>query len=124
MEYYLIDEDGSFLLMDKEGTLSILAVKDEESMLSTYEIAKDAKHRPSDQISEKLKNKELLLYLHSREDLQLDPENWQKKQLLHPANVLAGNEETYYWAYTKDLGAYPVKSEKIISFHEYLKQLD
>ena len=124
VEYYLIDEDGSFLLADKEGKLSILVVKGEESVLSAYEIAKEAKHRPSNQILEKLKNKELVLHLHSRENLRLEPENWEKKQLLHPANILAGSKENYYWAHIKDLKSYSVKSEKIISFQQYLKQLD
>ncbi len=93
-EYYLMNENGSFLLIDEAGVNSYFAVLSEAAVQDFYDYAQ-YENAPKE-ILDALKNRTHLLYFHTDEDLQLPPQQWQNK--LYRAKRLDGNE-TYYYCY-------------------------
>jgi CheY-like chemotaxis protein len=92
VEFYLMDSEGSFMLLDINGTPKWLTVK------STYEIqafAELAKIGRADQnLVKKLMDCSYIPYFHTNEELQTPPEQWHN--FLHPAKKLKDIEDYYY----------------------------
>lgn len=118
VEYYVMGNDGSFLLLDVEARPYWLAVKSEHEMENFYEHAK-FERAPASIITD-LKNKTKLLYFHTEKDLQALPSKWD--QYLHSAKKLEG-QEMYYYALIDDPTAYEIQSDKILSYREYQEKL-
>jgi CheY-like chemotaxis protein len=116
-EYYLMDATGSYLFLDFEGKPTWLAVKDENWMESDAFTAEMSDTEISPEILEPLRKREKLLYLHSDDDFDKQPQDWLP--YLHPAQKLIGRS-IYYYAYINDPKVYDIHSDRILSYKEYL----
>lgn len=116
-EYYLLDVQGSFLLLDTNGKPYILAVANEEMMETYYQLATD--DSAPDQVIEPLKSKRMLPYFHSPSDFSIRPAEWER--YLHPLENVQG-KETYYCAYIKDVDQYQLNVDKICSYKNFLEK--
>lgn len=117
VEYYLVDANGSFLLLDGQGRASWLAVKTEAEMQGWTETARYAEAPLS--IVQPMASREKVLFLLSDEDFDKHPSQWLPN--LHPAKSLQGRE-LYYYALIKDSATYHLN--KIVSYQAYLDSLD
>ena len=119
VEFYLVDNSGSFLLLDEDANVSFLIVKDGETLSSYHDLA------------EKMEIDAVLLeQLHQGEKI---PGFWQANaggalskegfNGLVPAKRFV-SDKTYYYAYLKGNVLFDVHQQKILSFHRYLEELD
>jgi hypothetical protein len=117
VEYYLLDEYGSFLFLDAQAKPSWLIVKSAQDMQEFYEFAtyQDAPL----EILEIFKNKNMVPYFHSDEDLKTSFDHC--RPFLHPALALNG-KQTYYYSYVTDPNAYQLALDKIVSYEQYMSQ--
>lgn len=115
VEYYLVDSNGSYLLVDEKANPYWLALLDEEEFAEFYTTANREKAPPS--VTNALKNKQKLPFFYSDDDLQTLPADWD--EFLHPASLLTG-KVNYYYALIKGPGIYDWPSASIISYQRYL----
>jgi CheY-like chemotaxis protein len=115
VEYYLLDELGSFLLVDIQGNHKWLIIRDENEMQLHYELANEYKVEDSvpEEILEKLGNRSHLLFLGIQ---NLPPSQWLNH--LYPAQHFSG-EKKYYYSIVKNDSPMP---SLIRSFSDYLAQ--
>lgn len=116
IEYYALDESGSYLFIDKEGLPSFLIVKSKEEMEFLYEIAKGEKNVSKD-ILEGLKKKKKLAYFPTEKDSVAPVNTWS----LHDAQYLQSDTQSYYYALIKNTQAFKLKS-KIYNYHKFLEE--
>ena len=115
VEYYLVDNQGSFLLVNAQGRISWLAMASEELMNTYAGLAQD--DRASDSIVAGLKSKQMMPFFYSEKDFNARPAEWHK--YLHPANQLQG-QATYYYTYISNSDIYEVDANKIVSYQQFL----
>ncbi len=118
VEYYLMDDHGSFLLLDAKGKPSWLAVADNELMESYAELAKHDK--APEALTAALHSKKMMPYFHTEDDFSVRPAEWQ--EYLHPAQTLQG-KQLYYYSYITDPNAYDLESDRVFSFQQYLEKI-
>jgi CheY-like chemotaxis protein len=98
IEYYLIDKQGSLLLVDKKNNSSYLVIQSEKnfnSWISFYVSENKIPHN----ILDSIKLKRWLPFLGIGKDLwQSHDIDWEKH--LYPANILEGRER-YFWFIVK-----------------------
>lgn len=118
VEYYLLDEQGSFLMLDMDAKPHWLIVKDEKEMqsLSSYAEISEA---PSN-ILNSLSTKKKIPFFLTDEDLKTSPKNWGK--YMWDATLLKGNEARYY-AFVADNEVYQLKQDQILSYEKFLEGL-
>lgn len=121
-EYYLLDEFGSYLLMDFEGKPTWLAVKTEEEAESNYEIAKDFSETASvsPDLLETLRNRDKIIFLPP--DINQNtilPSQWPKHA--YPAKKIKG-KKTYYYALIEDVCFSKQPDKRIVSYRKYLEE--
>lgn len=119
VEYYLVDNQGSFLLVDAQGRISWLAMASEELMQTYANLAEDDKAPAS--IVAGLKSKKMMPFFFSDKDFDVRPAEWHK--YLHPANKLQG-KETYYYTYIINSNLYEIAADKIVSYQQFLLNND
>lgn len=91
IEYYVADENGSYLLADDSGSLKLLIVSQEEDINFLYDFALDS-NAPKDMLNA-LKEKRKIVFLQSEDDLR-SVNDWE----LHDAQQIEGDDATYYYA--------------------------
>lgn len=119
VEFYLVDNAGSFLLLDEDANVSFLIVKDAETLSSYRDLAEKSEIDAA-----------LLEPLYQGDKI---PGFWQANAHsalsregltgLVPAKRFVSNK-TYYYAYLKGNVLFDVCQQKISSFHHYLEELD
>lgn len=114
VEYYLLDNQGSFLLLDAKGKASWLAVANEELMLTYANLAKDDTAPIA--IINGLKNKQMIPYFYTDKDFAVRPAEWQR--YLHPAHKLPGEE--IYYTYIAHSEVYEIDYTKVVSYQQFL----
>ena len=115
IEYYLMDDLGSFLMLDAKGNPYWLAVANDEMMETYYDFAKGDKAEET--MVQRLKNKEIIPYFYTEDDFDVRPREWQP--YLHKASVLDGKER-YYYAFIENSSVYTFPSRKILSYEQFL----
>ena len=115
IEYYLIEDSGSFMMLDKDGKITRLIVKTAEDMETLYDIARDDK-KVSKSVLKKLENRERLVYFPDKESELTPAKDWQ----LHQATQINGQKD-YYYALIEGVKDYPLEIPNIYSYSEYLK---
>ncbi len=115
VEHYLLDEHGSFLMLDMQGKPSWLIVKNDIDMENIYQFA--IYQEAPEKILNGLKNRTLVPYFHTDEELKAPLDQCQ--HCFHPAVELKG-KQMYYYAYITHPDAYKLNRDKIVSFEKYL----
>ncbi|HVV67753.1 MAG TPA: hypothetical protein VHE99_01765 [Gammaproteobacteria bacterium] len=115
IEYYLLDESYSFLLLDEHGHEAWLILRSSLDMRSYYEMAQDEEPAVSKSILRSLKNQsKLVFFKQGAEDIPPVSE-W----LLAEAKPLAGTDTYYGILHGKQGYMHP---EKILNYSEFLKK--
>lgn len=119
VEYYLIDNSGSFLLLDDDANVSFLIVKNKDDLRLHYDLALD--NGASTELLEQLAMGEKIPGFW--EGMCSSPQwsDWSK--CLVPANRFISNE-IYYYAYLPGNIMFDMRQQKILSYHRYLEELD
>ncbi|MBS0357927.1 MAG: response regulator [Proteobacteria bacterium] len=116
-EFYLTENSGSFLLLDKDANLSCLIVKNRQDLNLHYEMALDNKAPES--VLDDLKSGRKIPYFSDNEGQKTSEwSDWST--FLRPAQVVQGLEN-YYYTIVKDPIVFNIQKEKITSYSEYLK---
>jgi hypothetical protein len=118
VEYYLLDEQGSYLLLDKNKKMKWLIVKKESELQSLINFA--AFEEAPEPILNALQSREKLPYFHTEIELAEPPSAWEK--YLYPAAKLHG-KELYYYSFIEDLIPLDMEMEKILSYSKFLDNL-
>ena len=118
VEYYLVDELGSFLLLDTMGNHSFLVVKSDSVVNAYSDIAQDNDDPMN--IVNALKNREKIPFFFTSEDEERSVENWDV--CLHPAEKLKGKTSDYYYALIEENRSIDINSNKIVSFQTFLSK--
>jgi hypothetical protein len=92
IEYYLIDNHGSFMMLDKNSKATFLVIKDEAEMQNLTEFA-EYEHAPQDVI-DALKSREKMPFFFEEEDFDMPPKEWGG--LMNKAALLNGLKQYYY----------------------------
>ena len=117
VEYYLTENTGSFLLLDADGQISCLVVKNQADLQHYSELAMD--NNADDHMVEQLKTGAMIPYFwqsgHNRFESQWS--DWSS--YLYPASQITC-DETYYYALIKNTDAFNIQDSQIVSYHDYL----
>lgn len=119
VEYYLIENTGSFLLIDAEGNLSCLIVKSRQDLCLHYELAVD-NDAPKTVLEQLEKGQSVPYCWPDNEFCHFDEASWLAR--LYPAQKLQGRD-LYYYALVPVPYSEEIEFSKIQPFKAYLKQL-
>ncbi|MBN1684100.1 MAG: hypothetical protein JW855_01495 [Gammaproteobacteria bacterium] len=117
VEYYLIDQSGSFLMLDAKGKPYWLIVKSDRILKGFIHIAEDNEAPTS--VQNVLKNKEKIPFFFTEKDLEVPVEAWGQGYL-HPAKTIQGAKQLFHYAFIKGASVYDIQPDKIISYDYYL----
>jgi len=117
VEYYLLDESGSFVMLDATAKNQIwLIVKSEEDMRHFYELAREDHDTPA-YIIKQLKERKLLTHFKSRKEETKTAKHWHFVE----ARPLNGKKE-YYYAITKNDENFQFDPSRIKSYAEFVSR--
>lgn len=119
VEYYLVDNSGSLLMLDDDATVSFLIVKTEQDMRNHCDLAYDT--GANDNVLEKMVNREVLPCFLQADILAMQAKDWQDSVV--PAQRFV-SQHTYYYAHVKGNVLFDIFQDKILSYHQYLEELD
>jgi CheY-like chemotaxis protein len=114
VEYYLLDEPGSYLLLDINGNSRWLILNTIEDIKMYYEFAKDS-DVPAALLSELKANKKIGYAYDIAKIHTIQGESW--KNYLYPAQELKPN---YYYSLVEQLTDAKLDAAKILSYEDYL----
>ncbi len=118
VEYYLVENSGSFLLLDMYAYPSCLVVKNQAEMQHCYEMAMD--NQVPAHVLQQLKQGLCIPLFWPTQNPHVN--EWDNcEALLHPAKKIEC-DETYYYALVKN--PVGVQIDRITSYHHYLDQQD
>ncbi len=116
IEYYAIDDNGSYLLADKFGKLKLLIVKSEEEMKVLYELAEGDFNSPP-KLLEELHEKKKITIFQTVEDFDKPLIDWA----LYDATPLKGEKETYFYALVDVDRSLEVNRNKVTSYNDFVR---
>ncbi len=119
VEYYLIDNSGSFLMLDEDATASFLIVKNRLDMRLHYDFARD--NGAGEDVLEQLNHFEKIPLFWQSQYSATQRIDWST--CLVDANRFI-SDDTYYYAFVKKDMQFGLQEKKILSFHRYLEELD
>lgn len=119
VEYYLIDNSGSFLMLDEDANISFLIVKREEDLRLHYDFALD-NGAYGDVLDELLAGEKIPGFWQSTASV---PHTQDWRSCLVDAQKFV-SDETYYYAHIPGSVLFDVRQQKILSYHRYLEELD
>ena len=119
VEFYLVDNSGSFLMLDDNANVSFLIVKSEEDIRLYYDLALD--NGADVAVLDQLASGEKIPGLWQVNSSSSKWKEWSK--CLVPAKKFI-SEETYYYAYLQGNAWLGERQKKILSYHRYLEELD
>lgn len=120
IEYYLTENTGSFLLLDKDANASCLIVKNERELSLLHELALN-NNAPA-HVLEELKTGEKMPYFWQADNYyHSEWTDWST--CLYPANTIECNE-IYYYALIKSPFSFDIQQNRITSYNRHLKYFD
>jgi len=116
VEYYLLNDKGGFLLVDRQAVPSWFCVIEESELLNNF--YNTAVNCPApDTILNALKSKTQIPFFYTDADTKISPSNWDN--YLYPATQLK-SDKTYYYSYIKQLKARDNQPLQTLSYTDYL----
>lgn len=123
-EYYLIDDNGSYIFYDIDANPSWLIVKDQDTLNDDIALAEKNAASLSPEVMQKLKEHTLILTFISEENKNVPAKDWIEKGILQPAKKFTVNDQYFSYAYiNNDTASNVIDKSKIISFCQYQEQL-
>ena len=119
IEYYLVDNSGSFFMLDDDANVSFLVVKNAADIRSHYDWAQA--NGASEDVLKQLATGEKIPGLWQANASTPQWNDWSN--FLVPATRLI-SDETYYYAYLQGNVLFDLRQQKILSYHRYLEELD
>lgn len=119
VEYYMVDNSGSFLLLNDDANLSFLLVKNAQDMKHCYDLAR--KNAVSEDILRQIGNGEKMPCFWGKDTETLQNTQWEA--CLVPASELIA-EDSYFYSYISDPSFFADCRGKILSYHHYMEELD
>lgn len=117
VEYYLLDESGSFLMLDDKADNQIwLIVKSKSDIQHFYELAQDDPDLPAETLK-KLKDRKILTYFKAFKESMNSAHLWHFLEA-EPLN----EKKEFYYAIIKNDKHFQIKRSQIKSYQEFLKQ--
>jgi CheY-like chemotaxis protein len=118
-EYYLIDEIGSFLLLDEQANPYWIVIKSDQNLADYYDIARDGEAPMA--VQKALKQRDKVLFLFTTND-EFEPVSvWG--DYLYPAKKLVGKSSDYYYAFIEGVEGYTIYPEKVKPYQKYLAEV-
>ena len=117
VEYYLIDDSGSYLMLDKHGKPTWFIVRGEQALDDNFVFAEDS--RAPQGILDVLQNREKLLFLFSEDDQRLPAIKWLP--YLHDAHAIPGIDGFYY-SVIRDENQYDSQLRDIVSYEMFTRE--
>lgn len=111
VEYYLVDESGSFLMLDATGKATWLVVRSDDDMQAFYEWAEGADDQHP--LVELLKNRKKIVFFRHPDACWADTKEW----IVRNTSVL--NQQIYYALFAEKDG-YPLDKSKIKTYQQFL----
>lgn len=119
VEHYILNEKGNFLLINKQGKPSWLALVDQDQLLDNY--CNTAKNWPAPEtIISALENKEKIPLFYSEKDHETPPTEWEP--YLYPATFLKA-DKNYYYAYIPELNTQESQPFHTLSYQDFLAKI-
>lgn len=119
IEYYSLDQSGSFFMLDDDANVSYLFVKTEHDLNQLSEWARE--NTASTELIKQLSVGEKIPTLW--QDLTDKPAWDEWRASLAPAKQLIA-DENYYYTYMQGNELFNVRQHKILSYQRYLEELD
>lgn len=116
VEYYLLDESGSFLILDAAANQIWLIIKSEEDMKHFYELAQNDADTPA-YVLKNLKNRKMLTHFQTFDESKAAAKHWD----LIDAQSLDEKKE-YFYALVKNNEHFQMDSSHIKAYQKFLKQ--
>lgn len=100
VEYYLVDEYGDFLMLDKEGNSSWFMVRDDneiDELINLFEYYEsDCPNEVLDNIVADVRERKALPFLYGKESANISIEDWVHYMV--PVKAITLGERNYYYA--------------------------
>lgn len=116
LEYYLLDDQGSFLCIDRKGQYHGFYVYSEEKLEGFKELVLESDNIP-EAVGTAVQQAPHILCYHSAGQDYPDEENWS--QILRPAQMLQGDAQKYYIAIVSDI--FDIDRKQAVSFANHGK---
>lgn len=121
VEYYLVDESGSFLLLDADANLSWLAVKHAGDMEAADEEANLPNSTLTPENRKRILSRELLVHFFDHGAEINTAAEWDT--VLYPATTFEGKHATYYYSHIKKpKQPTGIDQSRIVSFNQYVER--
>jgi CheY-like chemotaxis protein len=117
-EYYILDNQGSFLLLDEKGEAFWLLMKDETEMENLFQHAKI--EEASSVVQQVLHDRSHLPFFYTEADMQTPPSQWGDH--LYPAERLVGQHQTYYYSLLTDAPFSDIDAKAIKTVQQFLRE--
>ncbi|MDX2165070.1 MAG: response regulator [Gammaproteobacteria bacterium] len=118
VEYYLIENTGSFLLLKFDGTPIWLLVSSDTELQEYCDIAKDY-HAPPEILKLLKEGQKIPYFKNPDEYMKMSGVHWEAH--LHTAQKIQGENTTYYYALVKEEELFPIEKENVLSYKEYME---
>lgn len=118
-EYYLVDNSGSFLMLDDDANVSFLIVKNEEDLRFHYDFARD--NGASEALLGSLLAGEKIPGIWQQNAFAAEWKDWSNCLVSAQRFISA---DTYYYAFLQENIQFNARQQKILSYHRYLEELD
>lgn len=115
IEFYLTENSGSFLMLDRFANPSYLVMKNQQDLKLHYDLALD--NKAPQEVLDYLSSGEKIPCFWQSQGYQSEWTDWSA--CLVPAQKLECGE-TYYYAYLKNNIPFDIRRNKIFSYQEYL----
>ncbi|MBN1684245.1 MAG: response regulator [Gammaproteobacteria bacterium] len=118
-EYYLVNEKGSYLMLNFEGRFSAFIIEDEPSVQGYEHIAVD-NDAPAD-VQQALKARRKIPFFLGETEMDQPVEKWN--HYLHAASTFESEGKKYYYAVIENLSDYDIKFDEVVSYRRYLDSM-
>jgi CheY-like chemotaxis protein len=117
-EYYLLDENGSFLLLNATGEPTIFAINTDKNFAyyNSYINNTDDQSLIAKETINALRDKNKILFINPQNVTEITPADWNK--YLYTAKILEGQKKYYYAIIKKDI--MEVKNNQVLSYKDFL----
>ena len=118
VEYYLMDNSGSYLLLNEDADVSFFLLRNKEDLIEFSKLS-ETNGMPQDLVQAVQSGKKIpFIYYKDKKEVN----TWKKN--LTDATEFNTPNQAYYYAHLASGLPFSVREDKILSYYRYLEELD